>query len=1333
MLSQIFPTCVGVDMLHCKFSTVVLCLVLACSTSSFLYGQSTYGSITGSVADSSGASITDAQVTLTSLGTAEKRVQPTGSDGLFAFPNLVPGQYRVDVEKPGFKHFTRQPITVDVQQTSHIDAAMEVGEVTQTVEVTAETPLLQTDTSSLGTVVDQREANELPLNGRNVYNLTTITPSVVPQGSTLGTVVGKNPFDFANYQIGGAFANEGAIYLDGQPLNIGYINLPLMVPTQDAVQEFKVQYSNLGPEWGKFAGGVINISTKSGTNSWHGSGYEYLRNKIFNANEFFHKNSQINATPTPESNEPPPFTQNQFGATIGGAVIKDKTFAFFSYEGFRLRTGTPFNTTVPTAKERTGDFSDLCTGGVLGFTATNPADPTGPKICADTNPSTGAFVHQLYNPIAFTGNSTSGNRIPIANNCLSISCGNTVNLINPTSAFLLNKLIANPTTGGTVLNFLKDASTGGDTDTYTGRVDQTINSKNTIFGRFAYWKLLSLAQDPFGTGLCKDRCEEDTRSKSLVIGWNYAISPTTIFNLNSSISRFHYLRGPINQNFDVTQEGWPSAYNALVPNIERTPLTPCFGQNDSTVTCSQGQSAIDDHNTQFNFSPQVTMIRGRHTFVWGGQLEEGYDNYLQTNTGGGLISFTGSWTSNAPGVVGAGNLPNTGPNGANAGNGEDFADFLLGYGNGQGSAFGNQTTGSLVISGPVSGKQTYRGFYFGDNWHFTQKLTLNLGLRYELQGPWSERFDKMTYFNPKAVNSSVTGCSGPGTPCAGDLFLVKTGVNTSRNNLPLSKTQFMPRLGFAYALDQRTVIRGGYGIFFIPNYVAFNANPYVDPVSSSTSNFFASNDHGVTPAATLNQNTCTATGNGTINCLGAGPFNEGVPGSGTGANNLIAVPGRNPQPNVSQYILNQSNFSATGYTVQKYGYTQQWNLDIQRELGLGFFADIAYAGAHGVHLPQSNPNIDQIPDGFINQARSQYDPSCVTATPGPGCGPPTALNPNHAVTIVQPVCPNPGVTPCAAYPFSQSLPGALGPNTATAASGLIQGQLDRPFPQYAAVNLNGQGCCSSNYNALQATVTKRFNGGGTFLASYTNAKLMSNTDTLTSWLEGGTTGGTGAIQDWNNLGAERSLSSQDVSQRLVFSYVLDLPFGRGKKFAGDATGVKNGIIGGWGIDGTTTFQRGFPVKITWGGANALTNSGLLGQSTLRPDYIAGCDKNTSGSAVSRVTRWFNTSCFTAPGGIDLNAVAPFVGIQNNPWAFGNEPRVDASLRQQGVDNWDFAVFKKTNVTEKAYVEFRAEFFDLWNHPQFGPPNGTQTSSTFGQVTNTVNVPRLIQFGLKFAF
>jgi hypothetical protein len=501
----------------------------------------------------------------------------------------------------------------------------------------------------------------------------------------------------------------------------------------------------------------------------------------------------------------------------------------------------------------------------------------------------------------------------------------------------------------------------------------------------------------------------------------------------------------------------------------------------------------------------------------------------------------------------------------------------------------------------------------------------------------------------------------------------------------------MPRLGFAYAIDSKTVVRGGFGTFFIPNYVSFGTNPYVDPVSSATSNFFASNDKGLTPSATLNQNSCTLSAQGAANfvCTGQGPFNQ------NSANALVAVPGRNPQPNVSQYILNQSNFSATGYTVQKYGYLEQYNLDIQRELPAGFFVDIAYAGSHGVHLPQFNTNINQIPDSFIATAGQQ---AAAGQTP----------DISKVVTAYPFVCAQCGNPPGS----SNNLPGGL------SSANLVQGQLDRPFPQYAGLNLNGQGCCDSSYNALQATVTRRFQGGGTLLVAYTNAKLMSNTDTLTSWLEGGTTGGVGNIQDWNNLGAERSLSSQDISQRLVISYVLDLPFGRGKKYANDFTGFKNGIVAGWGIDGTTTFQRGFPVKISSGSGNSLTALSL-GTGTLRPDVLPGCHKSMPGGPTRKIGEWFNTGCFSpAPA-----------------WGFGNESRVDATLRQDGVNNWDFALFKRTyfGPEDRMNIEFRTEFFNLFNRAQFGPPNGTFGAGTFGVVGNTVNLPRLIQFGLRFSF
>src|SRR5580693_8316560 len=328
---------------------VGLCVCLAAMLlGSPLSAQSTFGSISGTVADTSGAAVPDAQVTLTSSATGAKQTYTTSGDGLYSFVNLNPGEYRLDVEKAGFKHVKRESVVVQVQQAVRIDVAMEVGAVNQTVEVTAETPLLTPTSTSLGQVIAQRETNEIPLNGRNVFALITLSPAAVAGGSgsgsaTGGSQVGPNPFSWGNYQVGGSFGNESAEYLDGQPVNIGYINLPVLLPDQDSISEFKVQYNNLGPEWGKFAGGVVNLSTKGGTNQYHGELYEYFRNKVLNARPFFDTTN-------------PPYVQNQYGATVGGPVIKDKTFFFFAWDAYRQRASTVFTTQVPTVDERSGIF-----------------------------------------------------------------------------------------------------------------------------------------------------------------------------------------------------------------------------------------------------------------------------------------------------------------------------------------------------------------------------------------------------------------------------------------------------------------------------------------------------------------------------------------------------------------------------------------------------------------------------------------------------------------------------------------------------------------------------------------------------------------------------------------------------------------------------------------------------------------------------------------------------------------------------------------------------------------------------------------------------------------
>src|SRR5882757_3110617 len=345
-------------MLHLRklwFAFLVAIVVLALTPPAG-WSQNVYGTITGTVTDTSGAAVANATVTLTNLDTAQKRSIESDASGNYTFVNILPGRYKLEGEKTGFKKFVREPIAVQIESGLRVDISLPVGAQTETVEVTSEVPLLQPETSSLGQVVEQRTVTELPLNGRNPLALVGLVPGVVPQGtpsggnSSGGNPVGANPFALGDFQIGGGQAGQSSILLDGVATNGAYLNIVTVIPTQDDIQEFKVQTNNLGPEYGRFAGGVINLSTKSGTNAFHGSAYEFIRNKVLNANDFFANRNGVTR---------PPFTQNQFGANAGGPILRDKVFFFGSYEGFRLRKGSPFQTFVPTDAERNGDFSTV--------------------------------------------------------------------------------------------------------------------------------------------------------------------------------------------------------------------------------------------------------------------------------------------------------------------------------------------------------------------------------------------------------------------------------------------------------------------------------------------------------------------------------------------------------------------------------------------------------------------------------------------------------------------------------------------------------------------------------------------------------------------------------------------------------------------------------------------------------------------------------------------------------------------------------------------------------------------------------------------------------------
>jgi len=1178
-------------MFLCAPAAAFLVLVLF---SGMAKSQSTAASLTGRITDSHRTVIGTATVQVTNTSTGIHYHGLTNEAGIYYVSDLPPGRYRIEVEKLGFIAVIESDIILHVQDALEVNFEMELGSASESVTVEGGVSRLDTESSSLGTVVERREANELPLNGRNVFNLIALAPSVIPQGSAMGTPVGVNPFGWGNYQVSGAFGNQSVEYLDGQPLNITYINVPILIPTQDSIQEFKVHTGNLPAEWGRFAGGVTNLSTKGGTQFIHGEVYEYLRNRVFNANDFF-----LNRA----GKSRPPWVQNQFGAEAGGPLNlprccqSNRTFWFASWEGFRLRTGSPFTATVPTAAERGGDFSaistlimDPCAGSVLN--------------------AQGACPTNTAQPSAFQGNLIPANRI------------------NPTSKALLT-LWPLPNAPGTVApsgtfnNFNTVANTGGNQNQAVGRVDQDLTGKQKLFGRFSYWNVLDLPIDPLQHGLCQDRCLETYKTYALAAGYSYSISSMTIFDVNAGVSYFAYRRSPKNADFDLTSIGWPAGYNAAIPAFMRTPPTPCVASFADNIMCSQGQSFIQDRDTQYNMSPSLTLVRGRHLLHFGFQFEVSYDDAAQTNVASGAFDFC---TIGQPCFTGL-----------------SIADFLLGYADNF-SNVNNHYFAQAVVPAFTAGKQVYRALYFNDTWRLNEALSMNLGLRYELQGTWSERHNRLTYFDPGA-HSTVMG----------DVFLVSPA---ERNNLPVARNNMGPRVGIAYSLSSTTVMRSGYGIFWIPDYVSYALNPNNDMVNAASTTYTGTID-GVHPYNTISL-----------------PFPDGI----------SPPPGRTLGTEGTQQFLTQVVQSITEVDRGNHptGYVQQWNVSLEQQLPGKFSFVAAYVGSRGTHLAQYSQQVNQISDNLLAEAATQF-----------------AAGGRPAVALLRPT-PNPFVV--------------NGQALALAASTTTLGQLLRPYPQYMSVELAGQGSYDSIYNSFQLTVQKRFPAGGALLAAYTNSKLISNTDTLTAWLENTV----GTIQDNNNLRGERSLSSQDVPQRLVVSYTVDLPFGQNKHYLAHIGSALNRIVGDWGMDGVTTFQRGFPLALSSGEVNDIT---LFGAGS-RPNLLPACHKGASLAGLNRLHDWFNIACFIAPP----------------DFTFGTESRVDPTLRSDGVDNFDVAAFKRLMFgrEDRAAFEFRVEFFNLMNRAQFAPPNTTccaSNNANFGVVTGTDSGtnPRLVQFASKVFF
>jgi hypothetical protein len=1129
-----------------------------------LSAQTTSGAIVGTVTDSEGHVIVQAQIAVTNLGTGEKYRTVSDDAGNYAIHNLAPGNYVVYIEKAGFKSISRPQIAVGVQAIVRVDVTLPPGNVQEVIQVTALSPVLQTQEASLGTEINSRMIQEAPLNGRNVLNLAELSPGVVPQGGSLSNPTGGNIFAWGNYQIGGGTANQSVTYVDGGPVNVNYVHLTALVPTEDFVREYKVQTNNQGPEFGLFTGGVINIATRSGSNRFHGAVYEYLRNKVLNANTYFNNESHTAR---------PAFTQNQYGVEVDGPIRRDKTFFAFGWENFALRQGQSFLMTVPTNLMRQGDFSEL---GINIYDPLTTCGVAGTPACAPSQPTRAQFQNYKLTRIS-----------PVANALLR-------EWPMPNLPKITN-------------NYSSNAASGGNSSQYNVRIDHAVSDKQHVFGRFTRWNDHDLGVDPLGTGSYTNS-PADFHTTQIVVDDAYARNPSTLFDLRLAYLRFTFVSGP-NLNVDLNSLKFPTSFTSAVqfhtyPNL-------------NVQNISNGYfNVAKDVNNSYSIMPSIVKTVGLHTIKAGAEIRRVDQAFIQNNNPGGSFSFDNTFTASDPTTA------------TTSGTGVGFASFLLGYG----------ASGAADYLSNTVGYQFLHGIYAGDSIRVTPHLTVNAGVRWDYPGPWTERHNQLITFQPGAADplASVTGL-----PVKGDFALVNSAQRPARSQTDPHWTLFSPRIGVAYSLSDKLVARSGYGIFYIPPDTVLNMEPYAASINTTSTPWVPSLNGGATPSNTLDN-----------------PFPNGI---------------QRPVGRSSTYrnTLYGTSVSAP-VASEPYGNVQQWNLAVQREIGEGGALELAYAGSKGTHLPGLVQNLDQLPNKYLAQGTNLLK---------------QVSNPFYGVIT----------------------------NGSLAAPTVQAGQLLRPYPQFTGVSDAGSFNRSSIYHSLQASFHKRFRSAGTVLASYTWSKLISNTDTQTAWLEQGAiyaTTYTGPQDNYNPSG-ERSLSLFDVPQRLVLGYTVDLPFGAGRRWLSQRGSILGLLAGGWSVNGVTTLQTGFPVAII-----ALGNyTSTFGGGNTRPNVLAGCSRRRSGSAQSRLSGWFNTSCFTQP----------------DPFSFGNESRADSAIRAAGVSNWDFAAAKTFRAGEHLNVEFRSEFFNLFNRVQFGSPAPQLGTAQFGQVSSQVNNPRLVQFALRTTF
>lgn len=1101
-----------------------------------------FGTIVGTVSDASGSVIPGARVTVIDVGMQTSRSVVANEQGYFVVPALHPSTYSVSATASGFALFTEKNVTLLADQSLTLDVKMAIGQATETITVETNPLEVDTSTSTLSQVVEQKRIVDLPLNGRNPVTLALLVPGTV-QAPNDGADQGqyKTIPVAITVSANGSRANQTGFYLDGSTNNDIYTNVNQPFPFPDALQEFSVQTANYTARYGGNSGAVVNAITKSGTNAFHGDLFEFVRNRVFNAANYF---GYVNGVKTVD-----PLKRNQFGGVIGGPIYRNHTFFFFGYQQTQIRDIANGNTAlVPTPSELNGDFSALCSAfnssGICttGTQLFHPNQPTKPYIKNQIPKNT-------YDPAAVL--------------------------------FATDYLPTSPLPSGQVIYGIPLSQTFNE---YNGRVDQTLGSKDRLFVRYYLFKY---DNNPFlpNNNYITTVSQAIIYSQNAIIGETHVFSPSLLNDVRLSLARVTNNAGPPPNSISAADLGIP-VYQP--PQFAKA----LDGMNVSGYFNSSSFPPSIMYRTAITLSDDVSWTKGRHTFAFGGALAHGQvllrDAYLY----GGVFSFTADNTGNA------------------------LASFLL----------GSMRTFQQGAGEFKDNANWYYTLYAQDNFHVSQKLTLNLGLRYEPFIPWYETKGRVEQFRSANYIAGIRSTQFPNAPAGllfpGDATMQKYGVTASYLN-------FSPRIGFAFDPrgDGKTSIRAAFGVFFDSQQVGIENNRFVDVSPFSTQVAVT------TPAGPLSNPYL-----GLVNPFPPPP---------------VPLPTFQFVPTPILVVTYDPSNNARMEAPVTYNY----NLTLQHQFSRGWLASIGYVGSqsrHGTETVELNPAVYYPGSSLSTDQRRAYN----------------------------------------------GLPLGTIPTTANATT------------QFGSIGQGTQDLIA-NYNSLQATLQQRMKTL-TLLANYTYSKSLDD-------VPNGQGNAGVAAQSLSTLPSTNPLrhywdyGPSDFDHRQIFtlSYVWDLPT------LAHSNLLMRETLGGWQLTGIVRRQTGQYFTATAGADRSQT-----GLNADRGMLLPSANPY-GGHPCSTIT----TSC------VNYLNPASFVTVYTpTSYPLGTYGNIGKNyFRGPSYITWDVGTIKNFNLSpERFRLQFRADFFNIFNHTNFNNPTSAANNANFGRILGA-NDPRIGQLALKLIF